>query len=169
MESNIGTAFICCTPVASTKFRSLFSSISPPHLMTIQTAVNHTGHNNHPYKRRHRHGVSNIDNGDDNSNMAGAQFFATLPGGVCVCRTCMCFDPSGSHYCEAPDVTGKPRGSAGLGIDTSVTFAHRVLSQRARTRKEVTCCVEPDFGEESFVFVLREQAQLPVNAGGWVS
>lgn len=40
--------------------------------------------------------------------------------------------------------------------------------QRARTRNDVRCCVEPDFGSESFVFVLREAHELPVTAGGWV-
>eukprot|EP00752_Nemacystus_decipiens_P004496 g4105.t1 len=42
-------------------------------------------------------------------------------------------------------------------------------SQRARTRNEVRCCVEPDFGSEGFVFVLREAHELPVTAGGWAS
>lgn len=46
--------------------------------------------------------------------------------------------------------------------------AHDLLEQRARTRNEVCCCVEPDFGSEGFVFVLREAHELPVTAGGWV-
>ncbi|CAM9711049.1 unnamed protein product, partial [Ectocarpus sp. 8 AP-2014] len=42
-------------------------------------------------------------------------------------------------------------------------------AQRARTRNEVRCCVEPSFGSEGFVFVLREAHELPVTAGGWAS
>ncbi|CAM9697417.1 unnamed protein product [Pylaiella littoralis] len=40
-------------------------------------------------------------------------------------------------------------------------------SQRARTRNEVRCCVEPDFGSECFAFVLREAHELPATAGAW--
>ncbi|CAM9681247.1 unnamed protein product [Ascophyllum nodosum] len=41
--------------------------------------------------------------------------------------------------------------------------------QRARTKNDVRCCVEPKFGEEAFAFVLREAHELPVNAGGWAA
>eukprot|EP00903_Cladosiphon_okamuranus_P009829 g9342.t1 len=44
-----------------------------------------------------------------------------------------------------------------------------VFLKRARTRKEVRCCVEPKFGSESFVFVLRKAHELPVTAGGWAA
>lgn len=59
--------------------------------------------------------------------------------------------------------------TAWMGVLLSDALSRHATPQRARTRSHVACCVEPEFGEESIVFVLREPHELPTNAGGWVS